>query len=137
MDAPADPQPPLFLRAATMIGCAALLLGVAGIFYFGVRDRAAREIFPTDAATVMVRGIDPMDGLVVEAYWSPAEGDEGREVGEPGEETGHWYFRKAPEGVVLTLTVYRRPVGGGQTRLYQQHAILTRGAVFEVFARRP
>ena len=134
MQAPNEP-PPLFFRAATMIGCAALLLGVAGIFYFGVRDRAAREVFPTDATTVLLRSLAPTDDVVVEAYWSPAEGEDGSEMGEPGEESGHWYFRRAPEGIALTLTVYRRPHGGARERVHQQHAIFTRGAAFAVYVR--
>jgi hypothetical protein len=134
LEAP-DQHLPLFFRAATMVGCAALLLGVAGIFYFGVRDRTAREIFPTDATTVLLRGLAPTDDVVLQAYWSPAEGEDGSEMGQPGEESGHWYFHRAPAGVALTLTVYRRPDGGARERVHQQHAIFTRGAAFEVYVR--
>ena len=129
--------PPILFRAATLLGCVALLLGVAGVFYFGSRAPSWRETLPVDAATVLVRGIsDEGDGaderdIRVEAVWRDADESQHSETGVRGVESGFWHFRKVPDGLPLRLRIY----AGDDTLLHEQHAILSRGAGFEVVVR--
>ncbi len=126
--------PSIVFHGATLIGCVALLLGVAGIFYFGGRERTLRDTLPADACTVIVRGLDSQDGVGVEATWKYGDGSTGSEFGRPGAERGTWYFREAPEGQPLTLRVFR---GEARRVLHEQHAIFTRGAGFQIWVREP
>jgi hypothetical protein len=123
--------PPILFRAATLLGCVALLLGVAGIFYFGNRAPSWRETLPVDAATVLVRGIGDGDDVRVEAIWHDADASRHSEAGVRGEESGFWHFRNVPDGLPLRLRIYR----GEEVLLHEQHAILSRGAGFEVVVR--
>lgn len=129
--------PPVLFRAATLLGCVALLLGVAGVFYFGGRAPSWRETLPVDAATVLVRGIPDEEGsaddgnIRVEAIWRDADESQHSEAGVRGVESGFWHFRKVPDGLPLRLRIYR----GDDTLLHEQHAILSRGAGFEVVVR--
>ena len=132
MEGPTHP-PNLLFRAATLIGCVALLLGVAGVFYFGGREATERRVLPDDAATVLLRGIEADANLRVEVRWVTG-GVEASETGARGREAGLWHFREAPEGVPLTLRVYRIEAEGRRP-VHEQYAIFTRGAGFEVYVR--
>ncbi|MDJ0523669.1 MAG: hypothetical protein QNJ90_16485 [Planctomycetota bacterium] len=126
--------PPALFRTATLIGCFALLLGVAGVFYFGGRDHSWRATLPRDASTVLLRGIEDQTDLAVEVTWPDADGRTAREAGSRGSGPGFWTFRDAPEAVPLRLTVYREG-GEGRVMIHQQHAIFTRGGGFEVLLK--
>lgn len=123
--------PSVLFRAATMLGCVALLVGVAGVFYFGSRTPTWRETLPVDAATVVVRGVGDGEGLRVEALWRDSDDAEHAEVGAPGSEPGFWYFREVPDGLPLKIRISRDDA----TVLHEQHAILSRGTGFEVLLR--
>ena len=130
---PRHPPPTLF-RTATLIGCFALLLGVAGLFYFGDRDTSWRQTVPRDAATVLLRGIDDQTDLRVEVTWPDTDGSTLRESGSRGSGPGFWIFREAPEAVPLQLSVFREG-NAGRVLIHRQHAIFTRGGGFEVLLR--
>ena len=123
--------PQIVFRAAILIGCVALLLGVAGVFHFGTTDREGDVRDPDREAMVLLRGVEAGPGLQVEARWENAEGGALVEVGRPGDEALTWRFLRAPGGEPLILTVWRA-TGSRRERLHEQPAILTRGAGFEV-----
>lgn len=134
MDAFLEQPSKTLFRAATLLGCLALLLGVAGIFYFGVREETAREVLPEDAATVLLQGIGALEDIEVDVLWLTPSGRPRQETGRPGKELGLWYFSAAPAGRPVKLLVYRRGERGRRL-LHEQRALLTRGAGFEVFVR--
>lgn len=126
--------PDLLYRGMIVLGCFAFVAGVAGIFYFEARDERRRP--ETDAATVLVRGIQEGRDLEVVVLWEePAKGDARREseTGRVGERPGYYTFRRVPEGVPLTLVIYEDD-GGGRREILRQPASLTYGALFETFA---
>jgi hypothetical protein len=126
------PPPPAFFRSVVIISCVALLVGVAGIFYFHGRDEAEKSTHPLDAATVSVRGLESVAGIQLRAIWRDHDGIEETETGKPSSEAGLWDFHRTPEGIPLTLEVLRHGEGAKQT-LHSQLAILTRGAHFDVW----
>lgn len=126
----------LVFRGAVIVGAVALLVGVAGIFYFRARDGDRRSARPRDACTVMVRGLSSLEGVEVDVTWLDASGAPATDVGRPGHEPGTWAFLGAPEGAPVTLRVRRRAEGTAEI-LHQQPAVLTRGALFEVWLPGP
>jgi len=128
-----SPAPlPLFFRSTVLVGCAALLLGVAGIFYFHGRDETRRSHHPSDATIVAVQGLLSVEGIRLRATWLDLAGTEQAETGKPGFEAGVWLFRRAPEGIALTLEVLQY-ADGTRRLLHSQPAVLTRGALLEVW----
>lgn len=120
-------------RTSVAIGCFALLLGVAGIFYFDHKDREARARRSPDEALVLVSGSLASTVLEIQVAWRSRDGEEA-ETGRPGPEAASWRFTEAPEGVPVELRLY----GGeeGARRLIARHpVVLTRGAVFELVLR--
>jgi hypothetical protein len=115
-------------RASVVIGCVALLLGVAGVYHFGRKDREARVARPADVAVVLLSGAGDAAGVEVVARWHSPGGRVREERGIPGREPASWRFRAAPEGVPLELLVY----GRGSVLLSRQPAILTHGGAFEM-----
>jgi len=108
----------------------ALLFGVAGIFYFQRADEQDHGESPRDAAAVVVRGLETLEGIRLRATWQELGGATREETGKPAGEAGHWYFERTPDGVPLTLEVMRHAQGTKEV-LHGMPAVLTRGALFE------
>ena len=119
-------------RSAVLIGVAALLAGVAGIFYFRHRESTQRADRPQDACTVIVHGLSSVEGIALVAAWHEASGGTALDHGLPGREAGVWRFRHAPEGTPLTLRIERH-LDGRVELIHEQPAVFTRGAVFEAW----
>ncbi len=124
------PPPPPFFRIAVILGSVALLLGVAGIFYFQRADERRHGESPRDAALVFVQGLDSIEGIRLRASWQDLDGASHEETGKPTGEAGNWYFDSAPDGVPLTLEVIRH-ADGRKELLHAMPAVLTRGGLFE------
>ncbi len=122
--------PRILFRAVILIGCAALLLGVTGIFYFGVPGRETPPDPANDSAVVLL-GLENPARVHVQATWTADDGSGTSELGRRGLDPMTWHFTNAPEGVALTIEVYRFE-GGKRSVLRQQRAVLTRGAGFQV-----
>jgi hypothetical protein len=130
---PLTPSVKLF-RVSVIIGCTALLIGVAGIFYFAERDRRTRPPLPHAVCFVQLQGLDDPRCLDVVARWQDEEGIAHEEGGEVTPDPWAWMFLAAPEAVPLTLIVYRQDEGG-RREVARQPAILTRGGFFEALLR--
>lgn len=115
-----------------ILGCVALLVGVAGVFYFQIADQAERARHPEDMTGVLVRGLDSLEGIQLRVSWSDLEGVAREETGKPGTEAGYWYFHRAPPAVPVTLEVLRH-AEGSQDVVHTMPALLTRGGIFEVW----
>ena len=124
--------PPFHFRAAVIVGCLALLVGVAGIFVFERADEGARAGLPADALGVVVRGLPDGEGHVLQASWTDDEGAEQREVGKPAGRDAHFVFYRAPSDAPITLEVLRQRAGAAHV-LHAQPALLTPGGLFEVW----
>ncbi len=117
----------VLFRASVVIGCATMLLGVAGIFYF--RDRAPPEVTPPsgDTASVIVDTPAAKEDLEVVVRWTEGDGSHGEERGRRGKDPVTWHFRRAPQAVPVDLVVY--VTSAGQRReLHRTEAVLQRGA---------
>lgn len=121
-------------RASVVVGCTAMVLGVAGIFHFGERDRRLQARQPTDLARVLLQGLVSPEGVDVVARWEGADGVAHEEGGHVGDDPWTWFFEQAPEGVALTLLVYRQETGM-RREVWRQPALLTRGGLFEAYVR--
>lgn len=124
--------PSAHFRAAVILGCLALLTGVAGIFIFERADEGSRAGLPADALGVEVRGLPTTQGIVLRASWLDESDVEDNEAGKPAGREGHYVFYRAPVGTPITLEVLR--VEGSTYRvLHAQPALLTRGGLLEVW----
>lgn len=117
-------------RASVILGCTALVIGVAGILYFGEKDRRLRAYEARDVSFVRIAGPKTPVDLVVTIRWETDEGIAREEAGVVGDNPWTWVFSEAPPGRRATLVVYRQRAGG-RVELGRQPAILTRGAYFE------
>ena len=125
---------PFHFRTAVILGCIALLVGVAGIFVFQRADERERLTHPSEVCTVVVQGLEAGREVQVIASWLDEESEERRETGKPAGEPGYWFFYRAPAAEPVTLEVIEQ---AGDTRrvLYAGPARLTRGGLFTVWIR--
>lgn len=117
-------------RAGVIVGCTALIIGVAGVFYFGEKDRRTRALVAQDVCFVRIQGPKTPVALVVTARWETEDGIAREEAGIVGDDPWTWLFEDAPPGRPLTLIVYRQHPDR-RVEVSRQPAILTRGAYFE------
>ncbi|MDA1194521.1 MAG: hypothetical protein O2894_04995 [Planctomycetota bacterium] len=129
---PLQSPPPALLRYAVILGGLALLVGVAGIFYFQVADRTRAANLPLDACMVSVRGLETLEGVQLRARWQDLDGEVHEETGKPTADGGTWRFERTPEGVPLTVEVLVHGKGERVLR-HAQPAVLTRGGLFDVW----
>ena len=123
---------PLHFRTAVILGCIALLIGVAGIFVFQRADETDEQTNPEGVCTVAVHGLDSSAGIRLRASWLDLDGKEHEESGKPTSEALHWVFHRAPSDAPVTLEVLQH-AGGTRRVLHATPALLTRGGVFEVW----
>ncbi len=123
-------------RASVIVGCTALIIGVAGVFYFGEKDRRLRAYEAKDVSFIRIQGPKTPVDLVVTVRWETEDGVAREEAGVVGDDPWTWIFEEAPAGRPVTLIVSRQqPVG--RVPLARQPAILTRGAYFEAIVAIP
>ena len=129
---PVSMHPPLHFRWAVILGCIAMLVGVAGIFVFQRADEDQRTARPEDAAGIVVRGLETTQGIRVRVTWLDLEGKELEETAKPAGTAGQWLVRRTPSGVPVTIEVIEH-ANGTQRVLHAMPALLTRGCLFEVW----
>lgn len=115
-----------------ILGCIALLVGVAGIFVLQRADETDELTHPDGVCTVAVRGLTSPGGIRLRASWLDLDGKEHEETGKPTSEPLHWFFQRVPAGVPITLEVLEHD-GGTRRVLRAMPALLTRGGLFEVW----
>jgi hypothetical protein len=129
-------KPSLLFRSIVIVSVVALVLGVAGIFYFEGVHRTPSDGLPHDACIVMVNGLPSLAGIEVRATWLDTQGKGQEETGSGMAEAGYWTLRRVPEGSPIQLHIVEH--AAGQTRtVHRQPAVLTRGGVFEIRLRAP
>ncbi|MDJ0975006.1 MAG: hypothetical protein QNJ98_11140 [Planctomycetota bacterium] len=125
--------PPAYMRVATLVGLATLLLGLSGLFWLEQR--------PPTPAFVRVHGVIdelrkwPDVSFEIEATWEDAQGELRGEAGTEGREADVWLFYDAPAAKEVTLIIYRlneaeRRAVASKTRR------LERGRLFEIGVQR-
>lgn len=124
--------PPLHFRTAVILGCIAMLVGVAGIFYFQRADESREDTHPSDACVVLVHGLASVEGIRLRVRWKDLRGGDQEETGKPSAEAGRWTFRRAPPGVPVTLEVLEHIDGTKQT-LHAMPAVLSREGLFQLW----
>lgn len=125
MSAEADPhrtpRPPLYLRAAVIVGATCVLFGVAGLVWLP-------EPPPLPA---FVRIDSPLpDGTGVRTRWTDRRGVH-TEDGVGGREKDVWLFYRVPDGKPVTIQIVADP-GGNARVLWQGPAVLESGTIFVV-----
>ncbi|MDF1699798.1 MAG: hypothetical protein P1V36_01370 [Planctomycetota bacterium] len=126
------PPPPLHFRTAVILGCIAMLVGVAGIFYFQRADESRRDTPATDACVVLVHGLPSVEGIRLRVRWKDLRGGDQEETGKPEGEAGRWIFQRAPPGVPVTLEVLEH-AGGTKRTLHAMPAVLSREGLFQAW----
>jgi hypothetical protein len=121
-------------RASVVLACTALLIGMAGVLHFNARDQRLQARHPADLSLVQVRGLRDPAHVDVVARWQDRDGVAHEEGGEVADDPWTWVFERAPEGIPLTLIVYRQGAAG-RSEIARQLVILTRGATFEAYVR--
>jgi len=128
--------PQILFQAAVAIGCVALLLGAAGVVYYGKINPAPAPQLAVGEATVLIEGLPDLEGLRVEAEWVGPRGGTFTESGRSAETPGAWLFRIAPAATPLRLRVYRR-TPTGLLALHDQPGVFARGAHFVIHLHPP
>jgi len=123
--------PQALFQVAVAIGCVALLIGGAGVVYYGHIDPAPPPPLPVGDAALILEGVADPGSLLVEAAWDAPRGGTFTETGRPTGRAGSWRFRLAPAARPLRLRIYRR-TPHGLLILHEQPGVFARGAGFVI-----
>ena len=121
---PARNRPPLYLRAAVIIGATCVLLGLAGLVWL-----------PDPPPVPAFVRIDSVleEGTGLRARWTDKHGVH-TEDGVQGRETDVWLFYRVPSGKPVSLQIVADASENARV-VWQGPAVLESGAVFVVVER--
>ena len=125
-------RPPLYLRAAVILGVAVLLVGLSGIVWLPdtplppERYAGVRVTFPPETSAPST------SELSVVATWSDAAGTPQTETGSLSESGRLFLFRQAPGGASVRFVVRRRTGEDAWKELANTEGVLSYGGALVI-----